>query len=190
LKEAKVFYPKCPADWRRWLEKHQQSKKNVWLVFYTKASGKDSLTWSEAVDVAICFGWIDSKKIKIDEITSHQYFSKRKPKSPWSRINKEKVERLTKAGLMTEAGFKCVEIAKANGSWNLINDAENLIVPDDLAKAFSKLKGSAENFGEFAKSSRRAILAWLILAKRAETRQRRIDEIAKLAAQGKKPKQF
>lgn len=188
--DVQIFYPERPSDWRQWLEENHQLKENVWLVFYTKASGKPSLTWSEAVDVAICYGWIDSKKIKIDEFTYLQYFSRRKPKSPWSRINKEKVERLTKEGLMTEEGHKCVALAKENGTWSLTDDAENLIVPDDLAAAFSNHKGSAENFSGFAKSSRRAILAWLILAKQTNTRQRRINEIASMAAQGKKPKQF
>src|SRR5690606_15890213 len=110
MPEMDVFYPTSPAAWRKWLAKNHQSKQSVWLVFYSKASQKPSVTWSEAVDVALCFGWIDSKKIKIDAETSHQFFSKRKPKSTWSKINKEKVRRLTKEGLMTAAGHKAVEI--------------------------------------------------------------------------------
>ncbi len=136
--ETEIFYPKSQKDWRKWLEKNHHSKQSVWLVVYTKSSEKPSITWSESVDVAICFGWIDSKKIKIDEETSHQFFSKRKPKSTWSKINKEKVQRLTDSGLMTESGLKSIAIAKENGSWTILDEAEELIIPEDLEKAFKK----------------------------------------------------
>lgn len=86
-----VFYPKTIKSWRSWLEKNHGTESSVWVVFPTKNSGKKSIRWTDAVDVALCFGWIDSKKIKIDEETSHQFFSKRKPNSTWSKINKEKV---------------------------------------------------------------------------------------------------
>src|SRR5690606_23479809 len=98
-KEADIFYPASPAAWRKWLQKNHLSKEAVWVVFYTKSSGKKTITWSEAVDVALCFGWIDSKKIKIDEETSHQFFSKRKSTGTWSKINKLKVQQLIESGL-------------------------------------------------------------------------------------------
>lgn len=103
--EIEIFYPASQAEWRLWLQQNHFSKKAVWLVFYNKKSKIKSITWSEAVDEALCFGWIDSKKISIDKDTSHQFFSKRKPKSTWSKINKNKVEKLIEQGLMTEAGF-------------------------------------------------------------------------------------
>lgn len=90
MQEIEVFYPESNTVWREWLEKNHHSNQAVWLVFYSKSSKKKSITWNEGVDVALCFGWIDSKKIKIDEETSHQFFSKRKQQSTWSKINKEK----------------------------------------------------------------------------------------------------
>lgn len=188
--ETEVFYPKSQKDWRKWLEKNHHSKQSVWLVVYTKSSEKPSITWSESVDVAICFGWIDSKKIKIDEETSHQFFSKRKPKSTWSKINKEKVQRLIDSGLMTESGLKSIAIAKENGSWTILDEAEELIIPDDLEKAFKKHKGSKDYFLSLSRTVRKMMLTSIVLAKRPETRQKRIDEIAEHAGENKKPKQF
>jgi len=94
MQETEIFYPTSLTEWRKWLENNHLSKQSVWLVSYVKGSKKNSISWSDAVDVALCFAWIDSKKIKIDEETSHQYFSKRKAQSTWSKINKEKVQRL------------------------------------------------------------------------------------------------
>lgn len=189
-KETEVFYPKDVAAWRTWLEKNHGSKAAVWLVLYNKASAKPSISWSDAVDVALCFGWIDSKKIKIDSETAHQFFSKRKAVSTWSKINKDKIERLAAAGLITEAGYERIETAKRNGSWTLLDDVEELLVPKDLENAFISHPGSKEYFSGLSKSIRKGMLQWITLAKRPETRTNRIQEITELAAQGKKPKQF
>ncbi|QCR22308.1 YdeI family protein [Pontibacter sp. SGAir0037] len=187
-KEVEIFYPASPADWRKWLESNHLSSQAVWLVFYHKSSGKKSITWSEAVDVALCFGWIDSKKIKIDKETSHQFFSRRKPKSTWSRINKVKVQQLIKNGFMTEAGYKSIEIAKQNGSWSILDEVEELLIPKDLDEEFNAKPNAKDFFLSLSKSARKSILQWLKLAKRPETRQKRVIEIAELAAQKLKPK--
>ena len=92
--KPQVFHAETVEEWRKWLEQNHVSEDSVWLVFHKKSSPKNSITWSESVDVALCFGWIDSKKIKVDEDTSHQFFSRRKAKSTWSKINKEKVKKL------------------------------------------------------------------------------------------------
>lgn len=189
-KEAPVFYPKNLVAWRKWLEKNHLSEQAVWLAFYTKASRKKTITWSEAVDVALCFGWIDSKKIKIDEERSHQFFSRRKPVSTWSKINKEKVQRLMEQGLMAEAGLQSIEAAKQNGSWTILDEVEELKIPDDLELAFQKQKSGRDFFLSLSKSTRKAMLQWLVLAKRPETREARINDIVALASQNKKPKQF
>src|SRR5690606_14486320 len=146
MDEIEIFYPTSQADWRKWLEKNHLSKQSVWLVFYSKSSKKPSISWSEAVDVALCFGWIDSKKIKIDDERAHQFFSKRKPNSTWSKINKEKVARLIDNGAMTEGGLVGIEIAKQNGSWTILDEVEALTIPPDLAKAFQKHSGSEDYF--------------------------------------------
>ena len=188
MQEIEIFYPKNTTEWRNWLEKNHLSKQAVWIVFYKKSSGKKSLTWSESVDVALCFGWIDSKKIKIDEETSHQFFSRRKPNSTWSKINKAKVLRLIEEGLMTGAGFDSVERAKQNGSWIILDEVEELIVPKDLKAQLEDKLNAKEYFLNLSKSNRKAILQWLVLAKRPETRLKRIMEVVELAEQKQKPK--
>lgn len=190
MEEVDVFYPKNQAEWRQWLEKNHLSQQSVWVVFHTKASGKPSLTWSESVDVALCFGWIDSKKVKIDTERSRQFFSKRKANSTWSKINKEKVEQLIEQGLMTPAGHESIVLAKRNGSWTILDTVEALIIPDDLKKAFSHHPNAEAYFLSLSKSVRKMMLSWIVLAKRPETRQNRIDQIAEAAGKGMKLKQF
>jgi uncharacterized protein YdeI (YjbR/CyaY-like superfamily) len=188
-KEAvEVFYPVNVQKWRKWLEDNHLSKQAVWVVFYNKKSEKKTISWSEAVDVALCYGWIDSKKTKIDDESSHQFFSKRKAQSTWSKINKEKIQLLIEKGLMSKAGLASIEIAKQNGSWTILDEVEELKVPQDLEEAFQKHEGSKEYYLSLSKSNRKAILQWIVLARRPETRQQRIDEIARLAKQKIKPK--
>lgn len=187
-REPEIFYPKNKNDWREWLEKNHESEESVWLVFYKKSSGKESLTWSESVDIALCFGWIDSKKIGIDDEKSHQFFSKRKAKSTWSKINKQKIEQLTELGEMREAGLKIIEVAKENGSWTILDEVEELIIPEDLKSALQENPDATDNFEKFSKSVKKMILYWVISAKRPETRQNRIKEIAERAAENLKPK--
>src|SRR5690606_13146037 len=122
--------------------------------------------------------------------TFKQMFSIRKHSSTWSKVNKEKVQRLIDNGRMTESGFQSIEVAKHNGSWTLLDQVEKLIVPVDLESAFEKHQGSKEYFLGLSKSLRKMMLRWIVLAKRPETRQKRIDEIALLAGQKKRPKQF
>jgi len=184
------FYPETKQHFREWLQKNHMSKRSVWLVFYTKSSKKTSILWSDAVDEALCFGWIDSKKIKIDTETSHQFFSKRKAQSTWSKINKVKVQNLIEKGLMTQAGLESIEVAKQNGSWTILDEVEDLIIPIDLERAFEKHKGSKDYFLSLSKSIRKMMLTSLVLAKRPKTRQKRVDEIAEFAGQNKKPKQY
>ena len=189
-KEVEVFYPANLTAWRIWLEKNHLEKKCVWVVFSNKASPQPSLSWRDAVMVALCFGWIDSKKVSVGKDKSHQFFSKRKARSTWSKINKDKIEKLIEAGLMTEAGFESIDVAKQNGSWTILDNVEQLIIPKDLAKAFKANKGSKEYFLSLSKSVRKMMLQWIELAKRPETRKKRVDEIAELAAKKLKPKQF
>ena len=179
MEKTEVFYPSTIAAWRKWLEKNHLSKSSVWLVYYNKGSKKKSISWREAVDVALCFGWIDSKRVKIDEETSHQFFSKRKPKSTWSKINKEKVHQLIEAGLMAQAGLDSIQTARQNGSWTILDEVEELTIPSDLEKAFKKHKGSKDYFLSLSKSARKMMLHRIALAKRPETRHSRIEEIVR-----------
>jgi uncharacterized protein YdeI (YjbR/CyaY-like superfamily) len=189
-KETATFYPVNVQEWRQWLEKHHRSEQSVWLLQYKKSSEKPTISWSEAVDEALCFGWIDSTRKTVDNESFIQFFTRRKPNSVWSKINKEKVKQLIKEGRMTEAGLKSIEIAKHNGSWTILDEVEELTIPDDLEKAFHLHPGSKDFFLGLSKSVRKMILTWLVFAKREDTRQKRIVEIAELAAQKQKPKQF
>jgi len=185
-----TFCPTSRKDWRKWLKKNHLSKQSVWLICYTKKSDQPTVNWSETVDEALCFGWIDSTRKTIDEFSFMQFFSKRKPKSTWSKINKEKVQRLIDNGLMTQAGLDIIETAKQNGSWTILDEVEELKIPNDLENAFKKHKDSKDYFLSLSKTVRKMMLQWLVLAKRPETRQKRIEEIAILAGQKMKPKQF
>lgn len=188
--EIEIFYPTSQKEWRQWLIENHHSKQSVWLVFYNKVSTKPTVSWSNAVDEALCFGWIDSKKVAIDKEKAHQFFSKRKAKSTWSKINKNKVERLIDAGLMTDAGFRSIETAKQNGSWSLLDEVEELIIPKDLEKEFKTKPGSKRFFLSLSKSVRKNCLQRLVLARRTETRQKRIFELVELASKKLKPKPF
>ena len=185
--EVEIFYPTSLADWRKWLENNHLSKQSVWLVCYSKSSAKQSITWSESVEVALCFGWIDSKKIKIDDEKSHQFFSRRKANSTWSKINKDKVVQLIDKGLMSPAGHQSIAIAKQNNSWTILDSVEQLIVPDDLMVELESRLVAQAFFEGLSKSSKKAMLQWLILARRPETRQKRIAEIVACAEQNLKP---
>lgn len=190
IEEIETFSPTSRQDWRQWLEENHHSKTSIWLIYYKKQAKMPTISWSEAVDEALCFGWIDSVQKPIDGEKFMQFFSKRKTNSVWSKINKGKVQQLIAENKMTEAGYKSIEIAQQNGSWTILDEAEELIIPEDLNKAFTLQTGSKDFFLSLSKSGQKAILQWLVLAKLAETRQKRINEIAELAAQKLKPKQF
>lgn len=188
--EIETFYPSTQADWREWLQENHLSKQSVWLIYYKKKSKIPSISWSEAVDEALCFGWIDSTARPIDGEKYMQFFTKRKAKSIWSKINKAKIEKLIEAGKMWPAGFESIEKAKQNGSWTILDTVEELVIPEDLEDAFLANEGSKDFFMSLSKSAKKMILYWLVSAKQQTTRQKRLNEIAELAAQKLKPKQF
>lgn len=188
--EVDLFYPQTRQEWRDWLIENHDKKQSVWLQYYKKKSGFPTVEYGDAVEEALCFGWIDSKSKPIDDEKFMQFFSKRKPNSVWSKVNKEKIERLIHQGLMTQAGYYIIEKAKQNGSWTILDEAEALIIPSDLEEAFAQRPNAKDYFLNLSRSDKRNILQWLVLAKRAETRQNRINEIVTLAAEKQKPKQF
>ena len=144
------------------------------------------MRWEDAVKVALCYGWIDSKVQKIDNERRKQYFTKRKPKSAWSKLNKSYIHILTEKRLMNPCGLEIVETAKLDGSWYLLDDVDKLIIPTDLKKAFDDNIIAFNNYQNFAPSYRRAYLYWLIQAKKEGTRNKRIDEIIRLCSLNKK----
>ena len=188
--EIEQFYPETKQHWRKWLETNHIHKDAVWLIFYKKHTGKPSVNWSDAVDEALCFGWIDSKGETIDKDTFRQYFCKRKPNSTWSKINKQKIETLAAKGLIAQAGFDVIDIAKQNGSWTILDEVEELMIPSELEKTFESFENSKDYFSSLSKSKQKVLLQWIALAKTDTTRQKRIFEIAENASKKQQPKQF
>ncbi|MBA3350069.1 MAG: YdeI/OmpD-associated family protein [Actinobacteria bacterium] len=177
------FHPKTRLEWRRWLQRNHATSSGLWLVSYKKATGKPRIDYEEAVEEALCFGWVDSKAVKLDDERSMQMFTPRKPKSAWSKSNKERVARLINEGHMAKAGLDAVARAKETGSWTVLDSVEALEVPPDLAKALTGDKKAKRHFDGFPPSSKKIILSWIASAKRKETRQKRVSETVRLAAQ-------
>jgi uncharacterized protein YdeI (YjbR/CyaY-like superfamily) len=177
-----MHYAKDREAWHSWLMKYHNSEKAVWLIYYKPASGKTRVSYDDAVDEAICFGWIDSKPNKLDDDRSIQFFAPRNPKSNWSKVNKERVARLTAENRMQPAGIALVNEARKNGAWDALNEVEEMIIPPDLLAALKATPGAHAYFSAFPRSSKKNILEWIHNAKQPETRAKRITETARLAA--------
>jgi uncharacterized protein YdeI (YjbR/CyaY-like superfamily) len=173
--------------WREWLAKNCRSSIGIWLIYYKVNSGQPSIRYSEAVQEALCFGWIDSKVKSLDADRYQQIFTPRKPKSVWSKLNKQYIEELIEQGLMTEAGLEKIEAAKQDGSWNSLDAIEALIVPIDLQQALAANEIANRNFEAFSNSIKKNILAWIESAKRPETRQKRIEQTINSFVQNRNP---
>ena len=175
--------PASRGDWRDWLAAHHERETGVWFV-YAKVAAPESMprvSVDEAIEEALCFGWIDSRPRKLDDHRSMLWFAPRRAGSGWSALNKRRIERVTQAGLMTPAGQRLIDAAQADGSWSLLDDVEALTVPDDLAAELARYESAAAYFAAFPPSVRRGILEWIVQAKRPDTRARRIAETAELA---------
>jgi uncharacterized protein YdeI (YjbR/CyaY-like superfamily) len=180
------FFAK-PADFERWLRKHHAKASCVWVKYATKKSGIASIDWDQAVDVALCYGWIDGQAKSLDETYSLQRFTPRRKQSKWSKLNRERVARLTKAGRMQPAGLAEVERAKADGRWDAAYDSPaNAKVPDDLAKALAKSAKAKKFFDSLSSANRYAILYRLHAAKKPETRARRLEKFIEMLNKGEK----
>jgi uncharacterized protein YdeI (YjbR/CyaY-like superfamily) len=177
----KTYYAKSTKSWRDWLEKNHQKEKSVWLIIYKKESEVPSVYYPEAVDEALCFGWVDSKPNKRDDESYYQYFAKRNPKSNWSKVNKDKVANLIKTNKMSASGLEIIAIAKKTGTWIALDKVENLELPKALEQLFTKNKLAFKNWEAFPKSAKRGILEWILNAKKEETFNKRIYETVSLA---------
>jgi uncharacterized protein YdeI (YjbR/CyaY-like superfamily) len=185
--KADQYYAADRASWRQWLVHNHAASRGVWLVYDKAVAGKRRLSYDDIIDEAVSFGWIDSLTRSLDAERAMLYFSPRKPKSPWSRSNKERVARLVKEGLMTEAGLAIVEAAKSDGSWDVYDAVEQLAIPSDLEAALADDKAAGQNFAAFSASNKKQLLWYVASAKRPETRQKRIAQIVHAAAQNKNP---
>jgi uncharacterized protein YdeI (YjbR/CyaY-like superfamily) len=182
----KDFHPLSRQEWRAWLAENHDKLEGVWFVYYKKPTGKPRVSYDEAVEEALCFGWIDSLPRKVDDERSKLLFTPRKPKSVWSKLNKERIEKLIENGSMTGIGLKKIETAKKDGSWDALNASDNLEISEDLQNAFSGNRAAAENFSAFPASVKKAILYWIGSAKREETRKARIEKTVSMAARNKR----
>ena len=179
-KDTPEIYFKNSSEWREWLVDNWDSSNGVYLIFYKVNHHKESMRWEDAVKQALCFGWIDSTVKSLGEGKRRQYFCPRKPKSVWSKINKNYIKELKDEGLMHSSGLAVIDQAKANGSWTSLDDVENGIIPDDLQRGFDANPMAMENYNKFSRTYQKSYLYWLNQAKRPETRSKRIREIVGL----------
>lgn len=173
--QKKLFITR--KEWRNWLEENHDKETEIWLVFYKVKVNKESIKYEEAVEEALCFGWIDSTVKRIDDEKHMQRYTPRKAKSNWSALNKTRVKGLIKNGLMTEFGLSSIKIAKQNGSWNRLDNIETrLEIPNELKDAFKTNDKAKELFEKLAPSRKKQIIWWIESAKSNETRSKRVDE--------------
>ena len=175
-KEIPSTYAPTRSAWREWLRVNHKNLTSVWLIIYHKESGTPSVYYADAVEEALCFGWIDSKPNKRDESSYYLFFAKRKAKSNWSKVNRERIEKLIGQGLMAEEGLKMVELAKKSGTWSALDSVEALEIPEDMMVLLAQNPVASQNWHKFSPSTKKAILQWILNAKRPETRLNRITE--------------
>ena len=186
MKMSNTLYVTNRNDWRAWLRKNHDSQKEVWLVYYKKHTGKPRIPYDDAVEEALCYGWIDSTVKRVDDEKYAQKFTPRNEKSNWSELNKKRAGKMIKSGRMTQAGLaKFKQAGKQETQGTSLK--KRLAIPPDLKKALSANKKALENFNNFAPSYRRLYIGWITAAKRKETREKRIKQTVKWSAENKKP---
>ena len=186
LEDAPFVHADDRPTWHAWLEANHGTASGCWLVTWRARSGRRGLPYEDAIEEALCFGWVDSTGGRYDDDRGKLYFAPRKPRSVWAASNKARVERLIAAGRMRPAGLAAIERAKANGWWEILDSAERMEVPDDLAAAFEVHPPAAANFEGFPPSARKMLLGWIATAVRPETRAARVAKVAEAAARNER----
>jgi len=184
--DAERVQAESAAAWAAWLAANHTRTTGVWLVTWRARSGRPVLAYEDAVIEALRYGWIDSTGGSVDAERTELWFAPRKRGSGWARTNKRRIERLLAQGRMEPAGQRLIDAAKADGSWTLLDDVEDHVVPDDLTAAFGAFPGSSEQWDAFPPSARKGILQWIVQAKQPGTRAKRVDETARLAQDGRR----
>ena len=174
------------AELHSWLKINHHRERSIWLVKNKKDSGLPYISYDEIVDELICFGWVDSLPRKLDATKTMLLISPRNSKSNWSAINKDRVEKLRKANRLEPSGLLTIEKAKSNGTWDFLSDVESLVIPKDLANALDSYDKAEYYFNRFPNSSKRGILEWIKIAKKDETRKKRVEETAIKASKNRK----
>lgn len=174
-------HPATRAEWRAWLEQNHTRTDGVWFVSYKKSAGRPRVTYEDAVEEALCFGWIDSKGGTVDDKRTMLWMAPRKPRTGWSRLNKDRIGRLEAEGRMAPPGLAKIDAARQDGSWTLLDSSEALEVPADLEAALASHPDAARHFAAFPPSARKIILQWIGSARKPATRAARVAETARLA---------
>ena len=182
--DAEQVLIESPQQWRAWLTEHHATSSGIWLVMWRAGSGKPQVTYEQAIEEALCFGWIDGQARTLDSERSALWLTRRRPGSGWSLLSKQRVARVEADGRMTAVGRAVIDGAKRDGSWSRYDDADNLVLPQDLVDAFEARDGARDRWETFSEAVRRGILRWIVDAKRDVTRAARIEETADLAEQG------
>jgi uncharacterized protein YdeI (YjbR/CyaY-like superfamily) len=178
------------GELRNWLAENHSKTESAWLVTWKKADPARHVPYDAVVEELLCFGWVDSLPRKLDDERSMLLISPRKAKSNWSKVNRDRVERLVASGLMQPSGLSLIEEAKARGTWEALDTVEALSVPGDLQTALAAVPDAAANFDAFPKSAKRGILEWILNAKQPATRAKRIEETARLAGENIRANQW
>lgn len=187
VKNTKEIHMTSRHDWRAWLEENHDTKNEIWLIFYKKHTGKPNISYDEAVEEALCFGWIDSIIKKIDDDKFVRKFTPRKPGSKWSESNKKRASRMINEGKMTEAGMVLVSQAKEKGIWQKKSRPKrHFTIPLYVETALKSNEKALENFNKLAKSYKKQYIGWVDSAKREETRKRRLAEVINLLEKNKR----
>ena len=186
--DAARFQPASLDEWSSWLADHHADTPGVWLVTHKQSTGLAAFGYEDAVIEALRWGWVDSTQRTVDEQRSMIWYAARRPGSVWTRRNKQRVAALETSGRMRPEGQAAVDAARASGMWTLLDDVEDLVVPDDLAAALDARPGAHERWESFPPSARKQALAWIVLAKRAETRATRVADVAESSARGERPR--
>jgi len=175
-------------QWRAWLQAHGHKEKDIWLIYHKKHTGQPRIPYDDAVEEALCFGWIDTKVKRIDDDRFMQRYTPRRRNSPWSLLNRRRAEEMIKQDLMQPAGMVCIDHAKENGRWQAaLKYREVPEMPGELADQLEKNKEFKAQFEQLAPSKKRGILRWIGTAKKSETRERRSIKTRQLLAEGKDP---
>lgn len=180
------FTPKSRKSWRSWLQKNHAVRDEVWLVFYKRHTGKPTLSYNDAVEEALCFGWIDGVKRSVDNERYMHRFSPRTPESRWSESNRKRVARLESAGQIMPPGKRAIEAARRNGLWSASTPNIDLTMPAELSARLGRSKKAAAFFDSLGPSYQKQYIAWIVTAKREDTKKRRLDEAMELLSRGKK----
>ncbi len=188
MDDAERFEPASLAAWSAWLAEHHSATPGVWLVTHKASTGLAAFDYEAAIVEALRWGWVDSTQRTVDDQRTMMWYAPRRPGSVWTRNNKQRVAGLEEVGRMQPAGAAAVEAARASGMWTLMDDVEDLVVPADLAAALDTRPGAREQWDAFPPSARKQALAWIVVAKRAETRAARVIEVAEKSAHGERPR--